>query len=216
MSRNTILFDMDGVLIDSEIAMSTAAIDSLRNWGISPVREDFIPFTGMGERAFIGGVAEKYGVPYEPKMKDLAYEIYGTSRRDLIEVFPGIHEMIVELKNRGYRVAVASAADLVKVKVNLECIGFTPEDFDAVITGTDVEKKKPDPEIYLKAAEAVGVSTDDCIVVEDAISGIKAGLAAGMVCIGITSTFPAAKLIEEGACIAIEHTPELLDHVASL
>ena len=216
MAKKTILFDMDGVLIDSEVAMSTAAIDALHEWGISPVREDFIPFTGMGERAFIGGVAEKYGVPYESRMKDLAYHIYGTSRRDLIVVFPNIHEMIVELKNRGYRVAVASAADLCKVKVNLECIGFTPDDFDAVITGSDVEKKKPDPEIYLKAAAAVGVSTDDCIVVEDAISGIKAGLAAGMVCIGVASTFSKEKLLEEGASVAVTHTPELLDLIASL
>ena len=216
MSRHTILFDMDGVLIDSEIAMATSSIDSLKQHGISPVREDFIPFTGMGEDAFISGVATKYGLTYTTAMKDEAYRIYAQERKDLIEVFPGIHEMIVELKRRGYRIAVASAADLVKVKVNLICIGFTPEDFDAVVTGSDVEKKKPDPEIYLKAAAAVGVSTDDCIVVEDAISGIKAGLAAGAVVIGVTSTFDAQTLRDAGASVAVNHTPELLEHLSSL
>ncbi len=210
----TILFDMDGVLIDSEVAMATSSIDALKKFGISPTREDFIPFTGTGEDAFIRGVAEKYGVSYDPSIKLDAYDIYATTRRDLIEVFPGIHDMIVALKERGYKVAVASAADLVKVKINLSCIGFAVEDFDTVVTGSDVKNKKPDPEIYLKAAAAVGVAPEDCIVVEDAVFGIQAGLAAGAKVIGVTSTFDEKTLLDAGASAVVRHTPALLDIIS--
>lgn len=216
MRRNTILFDMDGVLIDSEIAMATAAIDALEQYGISPVREDFIPFTGMGAKDYIGGVANQYGLTYTTAMKDETYRIYEQERTNLIEVFDGIRDMIIELKRRGYRIAVASAADLVKVRANLRCIGFAPSDFDAVITGNDVEQKKPDPEIYRKAAAAIGVALDDCIVVEDAVAGIQAGLAAGAACIGVTSTFDTQTLLEAGAVITVDHTPKLLDYLTDL
>lgn len=184
-----VIFDMDGVLVDSEDAMKTASIESLKRFGINPVKEDFIEFTGMGENIFIGGVAGKYGLLYNTEMKEYAYKIYVEKARDLVFVYPGAKETIAMVKRAGCKIAIASAADLIKVKTNLACIGADESLFDAFVTGSDVEKKKPDPETFIKAARHMGVFPENCIVLEDAKSGIAAAKAAKMQCIGITTAF---------------------------
>jgi len=180
---------MDGVLVDSEDAMKTTSIESLKRFGINPSKEDFTEFTGMGEDAFIGGVAGKYGLLYNPEMKEYAYKIYVEKAKELVYVYPGVKDIIARVKLTGCKIAVASAADMVKVKTNLACIGAEESLFDAFVTGSDVEKKKPDPEIFIKAANTMGVLPENCIVLEDAKSGISAAKAAKMQCIGITTAF---------------------------
>ncbi|MGD8447111.1 MAG: hypothetical protein PVI94_26660 [Desulfobacterales bacterium] len=71
-----VIFDMDGVMTDSEHLINKAAIAGLREYGIQPEPSDFLPFTGMGEDHYIGGVARKYGLTYIPQMKARVYEIY--------------------------------------------------------------------------------------------------------------------------------------------
>lgn len=212
MSYRAVLFDMDGVLIDSGFAMREASVNMLKeNYGISACHEDFFPFTGMGERAYIGGVSEKYGVPYEEEMKLKAYTAYGKAYRHLIKAFDGVCETVHYLKNKGYRLAVASSADLMKVRINLECIGLKEEDFDAVITGSDTERKKPDPEIYLLASRAVGIEPAGCIVVEDAVSGAEAAKRAGMDCIGVTTSFGGEVLRNAGCRFVVKETREITE-----
>ena len=192
-----ILFDMDGVLLNSEYAIRQCSIDMLAEYGVNACHDDFIPYTGMGEDRFIGGVAEKYGLAYDKKMKDRTYELYG-QHPEWVETFAGIAEFIWELK-KTYRLAVASSADEVKVAINLNCIGLSKSDFDAIVTGTQIKRKKPDPEIYLTAASLLNVSPTDCIVVEDAVAGVKAGIAAGAKVIGILGSFSQAELSQAGA-----------------
>lgn len=207
-----IIFDMDGVLLDSEECIRTACIHMFKNYGVNAKHEDFIPFTGMGETKFIGGVAEKYNLEFNPpKMKAEAYAIYEQLAEQFVVIFPGIKELTIELRKRGYKIAVASSADEVKVLINLKCIGLTRNDFDAVVTGTDVSKNKPDPEIFLAAATKIGADPQETLVVEDAISGCMAAKAAGMRCVGVKSTFAAEKLLDVGALQVLEKTVDLLD-----
>lgn len=210
MEYKAVLFDMDGVLIDSGYAMREASLNMLKEcYGISGKHKDFYPFTGMGEKAYIGGVSAKYGVPYEDAMKEKAYAAYGKEFRHLIKTYDGICDLIYYLKEKGYKVAVASSADRVKVVINIETIGLKPDDFDAVLTGSDTEKKKPDPEIYLLAAKAVGIEPSGCIVVEDAISGIKAAENAGMACIGVATTFDEETLKKENCRFVVKETKDI-------
>lgn len=210
MKIKSILFDMDGVLLDSEYAVRTACIQMLQEYGIRASHEDFLPFTGMGEDGFIGGVTEKYGVAYSTEMKDKAYAIYDTIAAEKIHLFPGIREMVLELQRRGLGLAVASSADRVKVNINLRCLGLSPDDFQAVITGSDIRRKKPDPEIFLTAAAGIPTDPAQCMVVEDAPSGVRAAKAAGALCAAVTSTFSQAQLREAGADFILAHTPDLL------
>ena len=77
MNYKAILFDMDGVLIESEYLMRASAIRALADYGVQAKHEDFLEFTGMGEDRFVGGVAEKYGLTYVTAMKELAYDYFG-------------------------------------------------------------------------------------------------------------------------------------------
>ncbi|MBQ9938728.1 MAG: HAD family phosphatase, partial [Oscillospiraceae bacterium] len=143
-------------------------------------------------------------------------EIYDQLAGGIVEVPAGTKEMLMELKKRGYRISVASAADLVKVRINLRCIGVTPEDFDAVVTGSDVEKKKPHPEIYLKTAAKLDEDPANCVVIEDAIAGVEAGCAAGAVCVGVPGTFTLDELKEAGARYTVNSITELPDIIDSI
>jgi len=87
----------------------------------------------------------------------------------------------------------------VKMRGNLAEIGLPPESFDACVTGNDVEHKKPAPDIFLKAAEMLGLDATTCLVVEDAQSGCQAAKAAGAMCLGITTSFSDDTLRDAGA-----------------
>ena len=196
MKYKAILFDMDGVLIESEWLMRDTAIQSLAEHGVQAKHEDFLEFTGCGEDRFVGGVAEKYGLTYTFAMKERAYDFFGQRVLEETDVPEGVKQMLETLHARGLKMAVCSAADRRKVMYNLLAVGVTEDKFGAFITGSDVERKKPFPDIYLKGAAAVGEQPGDCLVIEDAVSGIKAGQAAGMDTVGIPTTFSKEELQE--------------------
>ena len=194
-----ILFDMDGVLIESEFLMRATAIQSLADYGVQAKHEDFFEFTGMGEDRFVGGVAEKYGLKYESAMKERAYDYYGQRVKEEAHIPDGIKDMLETLHAKGIVLAICSAADLRKVRYNIQAIGVDESLFAALVTGSDVARKKPFPDIYLEGARRIGMAPEDCLVVEDAISGVQAAHAAGMDAVGIPSTFTPAELTEKAA-----------------
>ena len=196
MKYKAILFDMDGVLIESEFLMRASAIQALADYGITAQHEDFLEFTGMGEDRFVGGVAEKHGHTYITAMKDLSYDYYGQRVKAEAHIPEGVKEMLQTLHKKGIILAVCSAADLRKVRYNIQAIGVDESIFTALVTGSDVERNKPFPDIYLEGARRVGMDPKDCLVVEDAISGIQAAHAAGMDAVGVPTTFPREELQE--------------------
>jgi len=190
-----IIFDMDGVLIDSEPFIIKAASQMFAELGLKVQPQDFHPFTGTGENRFLGGVAEKYNFPFDiPQGKKRTYDIYLEIIKGDLEPLNGAREFIAQCKKMNKKIAVASSADWRKVKGNLAEIKIPAETFDAVVAGDDVKNKKPDPEIFLLAAKKIGLDPKDCLVIEDALSGIRAAKTAGCKCLGITSSFTPAQL----------------------
>jgi HAD superfamily hydrolase (TIGR01509 family) len=175
-----VIFDMDGVLTDSEPLINAAAIEMFREKGLVVRPEDFIPFVGTGENRYIGGVAEKYGFPLDVSAAKKA--------------FPGAQPVVAACRLAGLKTAVASSADRIKIEANLCKIGLPPESWDAIVTGDDVARTKPNPDIFLAAARLLRLTPRDCTVVEDAPNGIQAAKAAGMRCVAVGQTFPAEKL----------------------
>jgi HAD superfamily hydrolase (TIGR01509 family) len=205
-----VLFDMDGVLVDSEPFICRAAIMMFEELGVKVIPEDFLPFVGMGENRYIGGVAESHGVLINiEKAKSRTYELYEIIVRGKLLPLPGSHEFILECSKRGLKLALATSADRVKMDVNLREIGLQKDLFQAIITGLDVENKKPFPDIYLKAAELIGLEPQYCLVVEDAVSGIKAGKSAGCRCLAVTSSFNSSALHEaDWICESLLKVPQ--------
>jgi HAD superfamily hydrolase (TIGR01509 family) len=208
-----VIFDVDGVLCDSEPFIRAAAVRMFaRLHACTVTPEDFLPFTGAGEDRFIGGVAAKYGIQLQlPRDKDATYASYLAAIRGRLHALPGAESFIADCRRRGLKLAVATSADRVKLEGNLAQIGLPAAGFDAVLTGNDVTHKKPDPEIFLKAAAGLGLDPSCCLVVEDAPAGIEAGRAAGSRCLGLTTSFPAATLSAAGAQWTagdLAHVPE--------
>jgi len=190
-----VLFDMDGVLLDSEEYICRAAIMMFREKGHEAAPDDFLEFTGMGENRYLGGVAQKHGIPFElEKDKARTYEIYGDIVAGRLRPFDGVVDFIEKCQSRGLKLAVASSADPPKVSINLEEIGIPASTFGSVVTGLDIEHKKPSPDIFLKAAANLGVDASDCLVIEDAVSGVAAGKAAGARVLALTTSFSAEEL----------------------
>jgi beta-phosphoglucomutase len=196
-----VLFDMDGVLVNSEAFIAEAAIAMLaERHGLAATHEDFLPFIGMGEDRFIGGVAEKYGVVLDLKAdKARTYELYFDVIRGNLREIPGATAFIRECRAKGLKMAIATSADRRKLEANLKEIGLVEADFDVAIDGLQVERKKPYPDIYLEAARRLGTDPQQCLVVEDALSGVVAAKAAGMTCLALGGSFPESELREAGA-----------------
>ena len=195
-----ILFDMDGVLIDSEAYISAAAVEFFHERGVPVTPEDFLPFVGAGENRYIGGVAEKYGYTLEIEQAKLdTYAIYKRLIEGREEALPGVVDFIEACHRAGLKMAVATSADPTKMEINIDVMNLDRSYFGALIHGKDVERKKPFPDIYQLAAERIGVSLDECIVFEDATNGVEAAKRAGALCGGITSSFTRAQLRGTGA-----------------
>jgi len=192
-----VIFDMDGVLLDSEPFICEAAIKMFAEKGLKVQPEDFLPFVGAGENRYIGGVAEKYNFPIDiERDKNYTYDIYLELIKGRLDPLPGVRNFIQKCRSLQIKIAVASSADLKKVRGNLSEINLSIDTFDAVITGEDVIHKKPAPDIFILAAKKIGLEPRNCLVVEDAINGVQAAHAAGARCLGLTTSFTADQLAE--------------------
>ncbi len=190
-----VIFDMDGVLTDSEPLINSAAIQMFAEKGLTVRPRDFLPFVGAGEDRYIGGVAESYQFPLDlGAAKRRTYEIYLQLVPDRLRSFPGAVELVRTCQQAGLRTALASSADRIKIAANLEKIGLPAANWDALVTGEDVQVKKPAPEIFLRAATRLGLAPGQCVVLEDALNGVQAAKAAGMRCVAVAHTFPAGEL----------------------
>jgi HAD superfamily hydrolase (TIGR01509 family) len=198
---DAVLFDLDGVLCDSEPFIAAAAAEALRRrYGIPVSLADFEPFVGAGDDRFIAGVAELHGVTADIAVdKALTYEVYLELIVGALQPVRGGAALLAALRGAGVRTALATGSSRPKLDGNLAAIGIPESAFDAVISAEQVHRKKPDPETFLLAAAALGVEPARCLVVEDAVNGVRAGVAAGATVLGITSSQPAEALLAAGA-----------------
>ncbi len=192
-----VLFDMDGVLVDSEEYICQAAIEMFKEKGIEVQAGDFKPFVGAGENRYIGGVAKKYNLPVDiEKVKSRTYQIYREIVRGKLSPLNGVIPFIEQCRAKGLKIAVASSADDIKVRINLKEIGLPPETFDGLVNGDMIGNLKPAPDIFLQAAYLIDCKIKECLVVEDAVNGIKAGKKAGAKVLALTTSFPEKDLQE--------------------
>ncbi|KAG6702381.1 protein SUPPRESSOR OF QUENCHING 1, chloroplastic isoform X1 [Carya illinoinensis] len=189
---SAVLFDMDGVLCNSEEPSRKAGVDVFAEMGVEVTVEDFVPFMGTGEANFLGGVASVKGVKgFNPEAaKKRFFEIYldKYAKPNSGIGFPGALELITQCKSKGLKVAVASSADRIKVDANLAAAGLPLSMFDAIVSADAFENLKPAPDIFLAASKILNVLPSECIVIEDALAGVQAAKAAQMRCIAVTTT----------------------------
>jgi HAD superfamily hydrolase (TIGR01509 family) len=194
-----VIFDMDGVLTDSEPLICAAACAMFRERGLTVQPEDFSPFVGTGENSYLGGVARKYKFPLDiPSAKKRTYEIYLEIAPARLKPFPGAEKLVRDCKAAGFKIALASSADPIKIETNLAALHLPPVFWDALVSAADVTHKKPAPDIFLEAARRLQEPPERCVVIEDAMHGIQAAAAAGMRCVAVAQTFPKERLCKAG------------------
>lgn len=213
MGLHGVIFDLDGVLCDSEPFLAQAAIQMFKQVHDVQVKvQDFAPYIGTGEDNYLSGVAKKYNVRLRlPDDKLTTYEYYLQVIRGKLQPIPGAIAFINACMARNFRIGVATSTDRMKLEGNLRELGLPPDKFHAVVTGSDVKRKKPDPDIYQRVIEKLGLPAKECLVLEDSPNGVAAATAAGAHCLGITTSFDEHTLRQRGAqwtAPDLAHTPE--------
>ena len=181
MSGNkAVLFDMDGVIFDSERAVLAVWREIAAAWGLHGIGEVFLQCVGTNKRRteeiFRAAYPAQDFATFDREVRRRFRAQYDGGR---LPVKPGAEHILRALREKGLPLALASSTDSGVVRRELEEAGLLSY-FDAVIGGDQVRVSKPNPEIFLLAAQALGAAPENCFVIEDSFNGIRAARAAGM------------------------------------
>lgn len=193
-----LILDVDGVVADTEVLNARASVLMFEElYGVTVQPKDFQPFIGHGDERYVEGVAEQYRVRIDTQaaVDRRAENFFKLLQNEPLPAAPGVLELVEAARQEPeLKLAIATSGQKAKQFPVIEGTGLKLEWFDAVITGDDVDRKKPDPQIYRRTAERLGLSPDCCIVFEDAPAGVEAAKAAGMLCVAVTTSAPAEEL----------------------
>lgn len=184
--KKAFIFDMDGVIVDTEPVHFRTKLMALEKYGIHCKKEDLERFVGRTTvHAFTTLLNEhpEANVSVDEIVK-AKYEFYSQAvEAGEFHLVEGIQRLLDRLKANDFIIGIGTSAALNIAEKNLARAGLR-DYFQEVVSGADLPRSKPDPAVYLKAAELLGVEPKNCTVVEDAASGVAAAKAAGMRCIG--------------------------------
>ncbi len=177
---DTVFFDMDGTLIDTEKYYNICWCEAITKFGYAITREEALDLRSLGRPHVYNFFEEKYGksFPYEEVRAYRKQIMEEMLKRDGIEVKPGAKEFLAWLKNHNIRCMIATATDLERTKRYLEQAGLAPY-FDELISAAMVKEGKPSPDIYELACKKAGRAPKDCIAIEDSPNGVRSAAAAG-------------------------------------
>jgi HAD superfamily hydrolase (TIGR01509 family) len=212
LSAGLVIFDCDGVLIDSETITCRVQAERLAAHGFAITTEDIIRrFTGMRDREMYAILEHEHGrtLPddYDAATKALIAEAYRCELRAL----PGVAAALDAI---ALPVCVASSSNPQKLRFGLELTGLYPRFAPHLFSAAQVGRGKPAPDLFLFAAAAMGAAPADCLVIEDSVAGVQAARAAGMTAFGFCGgahcrAGHGALLREEGAVLAFERMEAL-------
>lgn len=212
MSLAAVIFDFDGVVIDSHHAHERSWFMLAEEIGKSLTREQFNATFGQRNETILPllGWADESDTARITELGDRKEVIYREIlANEGIEALPGVVTLLEDLKKAGVPTAVGTSAQRKNIECAFGLLGIAHL-FQDVAASEDVTQGKPDPEVFLKAAAQLGADPSCCVVIEDAQAGLRAARAGGMKCVGVTTTHPAESLAVESPD-RIVSTLEVLD-----
>ncbi|MVX66096.1 HAD-IA family hydrolase [Clostridium chromiireducens] len=180
-----VIFDMDGVIIDSEPIHFEVDLQTISELGGDILKEDLEKYVGTTNEYMYTDIKNKFNI--SKSLEEIIHYKVELTKKKIIELdlepIEGIRELLKELKNKNINTAIASSSprDFIELVVSK----FKLENYiEYIISGEEVKHGKPDPDIYIETAKKLRVSPEECIVIEDSRNGVLAAKAAGMKCIG--------------------------------
>ena len=193
-----LIFDVDGVIADTEALSCRACSDAFYQLhGIVVPEEDHLAFKGATARKHAEGIARMYGVSIN------AIELVSAHEANFLEAlqaaegieFPGVCDLIARVgRYPEWRLALATSSTRASSEATIESTPIDTSLLSSWVTGDDIERSKPDPEIYIRTASHLGLFPTQCVVIEDSVVGIEAAKGASMRCVAVTNTFPGEEL----------------------
>ncbi len=185
----TVIFDMDGVIVDTEPVHNYAYYQHFKELGIEVSAEMYASFTGNSTKNVFQQIKDHFGVTEDistlvEKKRSLFNDAFDT-KADLF-LLEGVEELIKQLHQNGIQLILASSSS--KVTINRVFNRFKLHTyFSHIVSGEDFPQSKPNPDIFLEAVQLSKSNKENCIVIEDSTNGIKAAHAAGVFCVGYRS-----------------------------
>jgi len=180
----TVIFDMDGVLTDSEPLHVQAEKETFASFGVTLKPSDLYRYMGRTPRILIQGIIEQYGLNIHA---DALYPRHSERLRNLYrsraEPIPGALEFLRRCLRQGLKLGLASSSEMNLIRIVLQKFQLK-DSFHAVTSGDEVGRVKPDPDIFLLTAKKLNCPPKRCAVIEDSGAGVRAAKAAGMFCVG--------------------------------
>lgn len=181
----SVLFDMDGVLIDSQPMHYEADVDTLAHFGVTVTEKDVEKYAGTTNMDRYTRFKADYGM--DASVEDMVafreMRIMDIIHSRTVHPIEGIPELLKDIRSYGLKTAVASSSSYDLIFAVLDKLNIR-EFFDQVISGEDLENSKPAPDIFLKAAGQLESAPEECVVIEDSANGVLAGVRAGMKVVG--------------------------------
>lgn len=183
-----VLFDMDGVIVDTEPLHRKAYHKMFDDVNINVDEDLYASFTGQSTINICKRLVDHFNLNEAPEelvsLKRKHYKIF--FKNDDLELIDGVLDRIQDYHSNDVKLVVASSASMQGIKQIFERFDLN-QYFSAKFSGADLKKSKPHPEIFIKAAESTGFSKSECLVIEDSTNGIKAAHSAGIYCVGFKS-----------------------------
>lgn len=213
MEIKAVLFDMDGLMIDTESLSTEAFINSAKAQGYNMTKEETLKVLGF-TKANIYQFWIDYFQGTNVDGKKLVDDHYEYIENVLYTVgpekMPYVEELLKYLRENNYKIAVASSSDTADIKNNLEKTKLEKY-IDEIASGAEVENGKPAPDVFLLAAKRLGVDAKDCLILEDSKAGIKAGKASGAMVFMVPDMFTVDKECEDTADRILTNLGEVIE-----
>ena len=213
MEIKAVLFDMDGLMVDTESLSTEAFINSAKAQGYNMTKEETLKVLGF-TKANIYQFWIDYFQGTNVDGKKLVDDHYEYIENVLYTVgpekMPYVEELLKYLRENNYKIAVASSSDAADIKNNLEKTKLEKY-IDEIASGAEVENGKPAPDVFLLAAERLGVDAKDCLILEDSKAGIKAGKASGAMVFMVPDMFTVDKECEDTADRILTNLGEVIE-----
>lgn len=185
----TVIFDMDGVLVNSEPLHHEVSLVQFKNLNIEVSDDVFATFTGNSNKMIYQKLKDKFQLQQE--IEELVFDknnlfIEAFDKKEDLHLMPGVKDLIIDLHKNGIQLIVASSSEMAIINKVFKRFDLD-QYFTHKVSGEDFPESKPNPAIFLKAASYSKAPIEECLIIEDSTNGIKAAKAAGIFCIAYKS-----------------------------